>query len=112
MVPLTNASQLGEYIAGSAVETIEMERIISEYEHVILDDVYGQGKPLEEVMQTIQQDMGEKNVQIKTLNVTDIYEPSEAANNNVIIWRGAATLGVAKGRTKRVCGCAASPRDI
>ncbi|RXW19987.1 hypothetical protein EST38_g5858 [Candolleomyces aberdarensis] len=100
MVPLLNASQLGDYIVGSAVETIETEKLIGEFQSVILEDVYGQGKPIEEVMNNVQAQLTERNVQIQTLNVEDVYAPSVEADHNTNVSASAATLGSARGKTK------------
>ncbi|KAJ2933100.1 hypothetical protein H1R20_g4003, partial [Candolleomyces eurysporus] len=104
MVPLLNASQLGDYIVGSAVETIETEKLIGEFQSVILEDVYGQGKPIEEVMSSVQAQLTERNVQIQTLNVEDVYAPSVEADYNTSVWASAGSLGSARGKTKSVGG--------
>jgi hypothetical protein len=102
MVPLLNASQLGDYIVGSAVETLETEALIGEFQQVILDDVYGQGKPIEEVMQSVQQQMEQRNVQINTLNVEDIYVPSVEADFNTNVWASAGSVKTARAKTQVV----------
>jgi hypothetical protein len=102
MVPLLNATQLGDYIVGSAVETIETEKLIGEFQSVILEDVYGQGKPIEEVMNNVQAQLTERKVQIQTLNVEDVYAPSAEAQHNVNVWSSAASLGSARAKTKSV----------
>ncbi|KAF6752985.1 hypothetical protein DFP72DRAFT_433768 [Ephemerocybe angulata] len=99
MVPLLNAAQLGDYIVGSAVETVETEKLINEFRNTILDDIYGQGKPIEEVMQQIQAQMAERKTEIKTLNVEEVYEASAEADSNVGVWAQATSLGSARGRT-------------
>lgn len=99
MVPLLNAAQLGDYIVGSAVETVETEKLINEFQNTILDDIYGQGKPIEEVMQQIQAQMAERKTEIKTLNVEEVYEASAEADSNVGVWAQATSLGSARGRT-------------
>lgn len=102
MVPLLNASQLGDYIVGSAVETMETEALIGEFQNVILEDVYGQGKPIEEVMQSVQQQMQQRNVQINTLSVEDIYVPSKEAEFNTNVWACAGSVKSARGKTQMV----------
>lgn len=92
MVPLLNAAQLGDYIVGSAIETMETEALISEYEKVILEDVYGQGKSLDEVMTEVQAKMDSNKKEIKTFVVEDVYAPSEAANRNAMMWQQASNI--------------------
>lgn len=102
MVPLLNASQLGDYIVGSTLETFETEKLIQEFQGVILEDVYGQGKPVDEVMGNMQQKMEERKTEIQTLILEDIYNPSKQADANVTVWVEAENLGSAKGKIKPV----------
>ncbi|KAH6909941.1 hypothetical protein BKA70DRAFT_1275485, partial [Coprinopsis sp. MPI-PUGE-AT-0042] len=53
MVPLLNASQLGDYIIGSALETLATEELIAQFQDTILEDAYGQGKSVEEVVERV-----------------------------------------------------------
>lgn len=92
MVPLLNAAQLGDYIVGSALETMETEALINQYENIILEDVYGQGKGVEEVTEKVQEQIDKKKTEINTLNVEDVYEPSEAADRNTKVWMDAVTI--------------------
>ncbi|KAF5309292.1 hypothetical protein D9611_014666 [Ephemerocybe angulata] len=102
MVPLLNAAQLGDFIVGSAVETVETEKLINEYQSTILEDVYGQGKPVEEVIQQMQQKMAERKTEIKTFNVENPYEQSRESESNVNVWAQAKSLGNAKGKTQAI----------
>ncbi|KAF6760445.1 hypothetical protein DFP72DRAFT_843356 [Ephemerocybe angulata] len=92
MVPLLNAAQLGDYIVGSALETMETEALINQYENIILEDVYGQGKGVEEVTEKVQEQIDKKKTEINTLNVEDVYEPNEAADRNTKVWMDAVTI--------------------
>ncbi|KAH6874231.1 hypothetical protein BKA70DRAFT_1129244, partial [Coprinopsis sp. MPI-PUGE-AT-0042] len=60
MLPLLNASQLGDYIIGSVLETLETEELLAQFQKVILEDVYGQGKTLEEVIERVQWQLAQK----------------------------------------------------
>ena len=104
MVPLVNAGQLGDYIVGSAIETLQTEQLIGEFEKVILEDVYGQGKSVEEVMDNIQAELNKRNVQVQTLDVEDIYLASKVADKNTDLWRAAATVPVARDKVQEVKG--------
>ncbi|KAH6909940.1 hypothetical protein BKA70DRAFT_1561558, partial [Coprinopsis sp. MPI-PUGE-AT-0042] len=83
MVPLLNASQLGDYIIGSALETIETEEILSRFQKTILEDVYGKGKSINEVIQGVQKELSQQQVQMQTVQVESPYSPSMAAEANV-----------------------------
>jgi hypothetical protein len=109
MIPLLNASQLGDYIVGSAVETVETEKLIGEFQSVILEDVYGQGKPIEEVMKDVQAQLSKRNVQVQTLNVEDVYEPSAEADHNTHVWASAETVPSARCKIVLVRGTLTLP---
>ena len=102
MVPLLNAAQLGDYIIGSALETLETEELIAKFQDTILEDVYGQGKSVEEVVEQVQQQLQQQQVQMQTLQVDDIYMPSAEAAANVASWATAGKLGEARGKVKEV----------
>ncbi|EAU86957.1 elongation factor-2 kinase [Coprinopsis cinerea okayama7 len=104
MVPLVHAEQLGDYIVGSAIETLETEHLIGQFEKVILEDVYGQGKSVEEVMESVQNELNKRNVQLNTLSVEDIYKPSEVAEKNVSTWAQAFSLSTARENVQEVSG--------
>ncbi|KAH6874240.1 hypothetical protein BKA70DRAFT_1129210, partial [Coprinopsis sp. MPI-PUGE-AT-0042] len=102
MVPLLNASQLGNYIIGSALETLETEELLAQFQDTILEDVYGQGKSIEEAVESVQQQMAEHGVQMQTLQVDDVYAPSKEAEANVFSWKNAGKLADARGRVQEV----------
>ena len=104
MVPLLNASQLGDYIIGSALETLETEELIAQFQNTILEDVYGQGKSVEEVVEKVQQQLQQQQAQIQTLQVDDVYAPSAQATANVASWASAGKLGEARGLVREVQG--------
>jgi hypothetical protein len=62
LVPLLNASQLGDYIIASALETIETEELLAQFQDLILENVYGQGQGIEEVAQQVQQQLQQQQV--------------------------------------------------
>ncbi|KAH6909946.1 elongation factor-2 kinase [Coprinopsis sp. MPI-PUGE-AT-0042] len=101
MVPLLNASQLGDYILGSALETLETEELLSQFQDIILEDVYRQGKSIEEVVQGVQQQLQQQQVQMQTLQVDDIYTPSKDAEANVASWMKAGKLGDARSQVQQ-----------
>jgi len=98
IVPLTDASKLGDYIVGSAVETMETEKLIGEFEKTILDDVYRQGKSIEEVTANVQQQMASQNVQINTMLLDNTYANTERSDANVAIWMSAVSIQEARGK--------------
>ncbi|KAH6909938.1 hypothetical protein BKA70DRAFT_180435 [Coprinopsis sp. MPI-PUGE-AT-0042] len=102
MVPLLNASQLGDYIIGSALETLATEELIAQFQDTILEDVYGQGKSVEEVIERVQQQLAQQKVQMQTLQVDDVYAPSKEAEANVFSWKNAGKLSDARDMVQEV----------
>lgn len=102
MLPLVNASQLGDYIVGSAVETMETEALVNEYQSEILEGVYGQGKPLDEVMQKVEEQMASKATMVNTFNLPPMYAPNDSADASAQVWSGSTNLSAARSACK-VC---------
>ncbi|KIM42301.1 hypothetical protein M413DRAFT_444728 [Hebeloma cylindrosporum] len=89
MFPLLMADKLGDYIVGTAIETMETEKLIGEFEQVILDDVYTKAMPMEDVAQNLQAFMEQRGVKIKTMEVENVYNETETTRQNVAYWEGA-----------------------
>ncbi|KJA21448.1 hypothetical protein HYPSUDRAFT_88064 [Hypholoma sublateritium FD-334 SS-4] len=100
--PLLMADKLGDYIVGTAVEAIDTEKLIGEFEKVIVDDVYSNAVPVEKVAENLQQYMKEKGRKINTIAVEDIYVPIAAAETNRMLWGKASKLSDAKGSMQPV----------
>ena len=96
------ADKLGDYIVGTAVEAIDTEKLIGEFEKVIVDDVYANAVPVEKVAENLQQYMNEKGRQINTIAVEDIYVPYAAAERNRMMWARATKLSDVKGSMQPV----------
>ncbi|KAJ3501577.1 hypothetical protein NLJ89_g9277 [Agrocybe chaxingu] len=102
MFPLTMADRLGDYIAGTAVETIETEKLISEYKASIVEDVYGQSRPLEEVMEEVHNKLKERGVKMNKMEVENVYNTSATTEDNVANWKKAVRVGDGKGKVADV----------
>ncbi|KIM43727.1 hypothetical protein M413DRAFT_443633 [Hebeloma cylindrosporum] len=96
MFPLLMADKLGDYIVGTAIETIETEKLIGEFEQVILDDVYTNAKPIADVAQNLQAFMKERGVKINTLEVENVYNETATTRQNVAYWGAAENLSKAR----------------
>jgi hypothetical protein len=102
MFPLLMADKLGDFIVGTAVETIETEKLISEFEQVIVDDVYENDKPLESVVNNLQEFIQAKGIQVNTVVMEDVYAENEVATSNVATWLTAKNLGAASSKVASV----------
>ena len=94
--PLLMADKLGDYIVGSAVETIETEKLIHEFEQVIVDDVYNKDQSVDSVAGILQDYIKSKGIRLNTVLVEDVYVPNPTATSNVRAWTAAKSIGVAR----------------
>lgn len=92
MFSLMMAEKLGDYIVGTAVETIETEKLIKEFENVIVDDVYGAGASIEKVTNDLQEKLNEKGVKLNTMAVENIYNETPTTKANTNIWYSAKNI--------------------
>ncbi|KDR79194.1 hypothetical protein GALMADRAFT_243096 [Galerina marginata CBS 339.88] len=99
MFPLLMADKLGDYIIGTAVETIETEKLIGEFEQVIVNDVYGNDTPIEVVTENLQERMRERGAKINTMNIENVYNESETSRKNVALWQASSNVKAARGKT-------------
>ena len=89
---LMMADKLGDYIVGTAVETIETENLIKEFENVIVDDVYGAGTSIDKVTSDLQEKLNQKGHKINTLAVDNIYNETPVSKANTNIWYSAKNI--------------------
>jgi len=101
---LLMADKLGDYIVGTAVETIETEKLIKEFENVIVDDVYGGGTSIDKVTSDLQEKLHQKGFKINTMAVDNIYNENPVTKANTNIWHSAKDIADARGHI--------SPSDI
>ena len=86
------ADKLGDYIVGTAVETIETEKLIKEFENVIVDDVYGAGTSIDKVTNDLQEKLNEKGLKLNTMAVDNIYNETPVTKANTNIWYSAKNI--------------------
>jgi len=92
MFSLMMADKLGDYIVGTAVETIETEKLIKEFENVIVDDVYGSGTPIDKVTNDLQEKLNLKGHKLNTMAVDNIYNETSVTKANTNIWYSAKNI--------------------
>ena len=112
MFPLLMADKLGDYIVGTVIETIETEKLIGEFEQVILNDVYTNATPIADVAQNLQAFMQERGVKINTIEVENVYNETPATKQNVAYWGAAENLSKARKKVVPVSGLAEMGGDI
>ena len=80
------ADKLGDFIVGTALETIETEKLIKEFEQVIVKDVYENNTPVHKVVHDLQGYIQSKGIQMNRVVVGNVYQPSSMAERNVTTW--------------------------
>jgi len=95
---LLMADKLGDYIVGTAVEAIETEQLIKEFEHIIVDDVYGAETPISKVTNDLQARLQQKGLQINTMAVDNVYNETPESRANTNIWHLSNNIADARGR--------------
>jgi len=103
MLPLTMVDKLGDYIAGTAIETVEAEELIKQYQSKIVDNVYGQAKDLDSVVEEMHKALQEKKVQMSSVQTEDAYIATPTATANKATWMSAKKVGVAQAKVSKVC---------
>jgi Mg-chelatase subunit ChlD len=93
---LLMADKLGDYIVGTAVETIETEKLIKEFEDVIVDDVYSADTPIDRVTNGLQEKLNQKGFRINTMAVDNIYNQTSVTKANTNIWHSAKNIADAR----------------
>jgi Mg-chelatase subunit ChlD len=92
MFSLMMADKLGDYIVGTAIETIETEKLIKEFENVIVDDVYGAGTSIDKVTNDLQEKLNKKGLKLNTMTVDNIYNENPVTKANTNIWYSAKNV--------------------
>lgn len=96
MFSLTMAEKLGEYIAGTAIEALETEKLIQEYKSEVVKNVYGQAQSIEEVMDNVHSKLWERDLKINTIHVDNVYNQSAVAQINADKWKTSQTIAEAR----------------
>jgi len=86
MFPLLMADKIGDFIVGTALETIETEKLINEFQKTIIKDVYDNDTPVHEVVSNLQEQIQSKGIQMSKVVMEDVYSPSSVAEQNVTTW--------------------------
>lgn len=96
------ADKLGDYIVGTAIETIETERLVSEFEKVVVDEVYNNDQPVESVIKNLQDYIKLKGIQVNTVVVEDAYISSDRTRGNVHAYTSSVSVAGARPLLKEV----------
>ncbi|KAM0749996.1 hypothetical protein T439DRAFT_326872 [Meredithblackwellia eburnea MCA 4105] len=104
LVPLTTASLLSHVIVGSALEKMDMERIIEEVGLAVAERVHAGMESVDEVAAELHRKLLLRNEGGRSLHVENIHRDSEEARHNVNVFTTVAQLQDAKSQLKKVPG--------
>ena len=103
MFPLLMANKLGDFIVGTALETIDTEKLIEEFEQGIVKDVYENDTPVHQVVSNLQEYIQSNGTQINRVVMEDIYCPSSVARRNVATWLTSKNVGKGSSSVSGMC---------
>lgn len=121
MLPLTTANLLARVIVGSALEQMDMERLIREVGVAVAERVHSGRESVDDVAKELHEKLLLRNENTKQVVVDDIYvrashyvshphqpdlirqqEKSNEADHNVKVWKSVESVGEAKQHLKSV----------
>ncbi|KAI5481376.1 hypothetical protein MNV49_004998 [Pseudohyphozyma bogoriensis] len=103
MVPLTSADKLSHVIVGSALEQMDMERLIEEVGYAVAERVHG-GDDIDDVARALHEKLLLRNESTKHLVFESIHRDSPEASNNVEVFTKSDTLADARPLLKKASG--------
>lgn len=104
MVPLTTAALLSHVIVGSALEQMDMERLIEEVGGAVGRRVHEGLETVDDVARELHSKLLLRNESTKQLVVESIHKDSAEARHNVEVFTSAPSLADAKPLLKKVIG--------
>lgn len=103
LVPLTSAALLSHVIVGSALEQMDMERLIEEVGLAVSERLQG-GDDVDAVARALHEQLMLRGESTKHLVVESIYRDSAESKHNVEVFANADTVGAARPLLKKVIG--------
>ncbi|GAA99362.1 uncharacterized protein L969DRAFT_93822 [Mixia osmundae IAM 14324] len=104
LVPLTTANLLAHVIVGSALEQLDLDRLINEVGTVVAERVHSGQESVDDVARELHEKLMLRNETTKQMLVEDIYRDSDEARHNIEIWANATDLASARPHLQRIKG--------
>ncbi|KAM0789687.1 hypothetical protein ACM66B_006547 [Microbotryomycetes sp. NB124-2] len=104
LVPLTTAALLSHVIVGSALEQMDMDRIIQEVGLAVGQRVHGGDGSVDDVARELQEKLMLRGEATKQLTFESIHRETDETRHNVDTFVSAATLAEAKPQLRRITG--------
>ncbi|ORY76210.1 hypothetical protein BCR35DRAFT_305836 [Leucosporidium creatinivorum] len=104
LVPLTTASLLSHVIVGSALEQMDMDRLIKEVGFAVSERVHGGVGSVDDVARELQEKLMLRGEATKQLSFESIHRETDETRHNVDTFVNAESLAAAKPNLKKVIG--------
>ena len=104
MFPLTSADSLARVIIGSALEHVELDRLIQEVGMEVATRIHRDNQSVDDVAKALHEALLLRNETTKTVKIKNIYRECPEAVHNVEVWKSANTIADARPHLKKVTG--------
>jgi len=104
MFPLTSAESLARVIIGSALEHVELDRLIQEVGMEVATRILRDNQSVDDVAKALHEALLLRNETTKTVKIKNIYRDCPEAAHNVEVWKSANTIAEARPHLKKVVG--------
>lgn len=101
MLPLTTANLLAPAIVGSALENMDMERLIREVGMAVAERVHGNNESVDDVAKELHEKLLLRNESTKKVIIENIYRDIPEATHNVQVWINSPTINAARPLLKK-----------
>jgi hypothetical protein len=102
MLPLTTANLLAPAIVGSALENMDMERLIREVGMAVGERVHGNNESVDDVAKELHEKLLLRNESTKRVVIENIYRELPEAMHNVQVWMNSPNIQAARPQLKKV----------
>ncbi|CAG7846350.1 SubName: Full=Uncharacterized protein {ECO:0000313/EMBL:CCA69017.1} [Serendipita indica DSM 11827] len=104
MLPLTTANLLAPAIVGSALENMDIERLIREVGMAVAERVHGNNESVDDVAKELHEKLLLRNESTKKVVIENIYRELPEATHNVQVWINAPNIAAAKPLLRKIKG--------
>jgi len=102
MLPLTTANLLAPAIVGSALENMDIERLIREVGMAVAERVHGNNESVDDVAKELHEKLLLRNESTKKVVIENIYRDIPEAQQNIQVWINSPNIATARPQLKKV----------
>lgn len=104
MLPLTTANLLAPAIVGSALENMDMERLIREVGMAVAERVHGNNESVDDVARELHEKLLLRNESTKRVVIENIYRELPEATHNIQVWLNSPNIQAARPQLRKIKG--------